>query len=321
MKRRTILTNAPDNIRINEERHEQSPKSFNEAVDALISDNKYRNLSPHTNRFYKEHLRIFKRVYIELYKEAPPLSINRAHIRAFIDYMSITSENEKKAPQTSLRALKRYCTFIYKQGWAKDNPFDGFTMPRTAAPIIETFSEKDINRMLASCDVSTFVGYRDYVLILFMLDTGVRLRELCDISLTDVNIEERYVTVFGKNQKHRNIPLSNTLKAAIKKYLNVRGESPSDALFISQNDTALRPRSVQNRLERYGRAAGVKGVRVSPHTFRHTFAKMYVQNGGNIFVLQDILGHSTLEMVRIYVRMYSDDLRRDHAKSSPLNRL
>ncbi|UBH21943.1 tyrosine-type recombinase/integrase [Macrococcus armenti] len=321
MKRRTILRNNPDNVRIHSDKSEHLPQTFDEAVSSLLADNKYRNLSPHTNRYYKEHLRIFKRIYTELYNQPPPLALNRAHISAFIDYRINTSSNEKNGVETSLRALKRYCTFIQSKGWAQDNPFNNFVMPKVKAPIIETFSDTQILKMLNACDTDTFVGYRDYVLILFMLDTGVRLRELCDISLSDINLEDNYVKVFGKNQTYRNIPIAATLKTALRKYIDVRGESPSDALFISQNDTALRPRSVQNRLERYGRAAGIDNVRVSPHTFRHTFAKMYVQNGGNIFVLQDILGHSTLEMVRVYVRMYSSDIRRDHAKHSPLNRL
>lgn len=92
-------------------------------------------------------------------------------------------------------------------------------------------------------------------------------------------------------------------------------------LFITQDDMKMSRKNVQDRIRKYGRMAGITNVRNSPHTFRHTFAKMAVQNGANIFELQKILGHKTLDMVRVYVNLFSRDVARAHAKFSPVENL
>src|SRR5690606_23288356 len=107
----------------------------------------------------------------------------------------------------------------------------------------------------------------------------------------------------------------------LRQYLKVRGNSPSKALFISQDDEALSSRRIQELLRDYGKQANITNVRVSPHTFGHTFAKMYIQNGGDPFSLQTILGHSTMDMVRRYVNMYGKEIDEAHRKFSPLSRI
>lgn len=222
--------------------------------------------------------------------------------------------------KTSLRAIKRYSSFVHSLGRTEIDELATFTLPKSSAHLIETFSETEIRLLLTVCDTQTFVGYRDYVIINFLLDTGVRLRELVDIRLEDVSITDGFVNILGKNRQYRTVPLSDMMASYLKEWLKVRGSSPSNHLFITQDDRKMSRRSVQERLAKYGKKANIRNVRVSPHTFRHTFAKMFVVSGGDVFVLQDILGHSTLEMVRKYVRLYSKDLQRNHAIHSPLSK-
>lgn len=322
MKRRTLIDNNSPNLRNNSIKHERSEiTTFDDAVRLFMAENIRKGLAVDTNEFYKGNLALFKRFHIDVKDSLPPMALNYALIDAFIEYRTITLGKSLNATNIPLRALKRYCTFLTEQGLADDNPFDHITITKTKSVDIQTFTDVDIAKLLSCCDLDTFVGYRDYVMMSFMLDTGIRLRELCDLTVDDVHLAEDYIRVFGKNQEYRNIPLGKALKKLVKAYLSVRGYSPSNHLFISQNDTPLKRRSVQSRLRKYGNQAGISAARVSPHTFRHTFAKMYIRNGGNIFVLQDILGHSTLEMVRVYVRLYSPDLYRDHSKHSPLGRI
>ncbi|MCT4572242.1 tyrosine-type recombinase/integrase, partial [Bacillus thuringiensis] len=91
-----------------------------------------------------------------------------------------------------------------------------------------------------------------------------------------------------------------------------------DALFVTVDNSRLSKRALQNRLQKYGEMSGIKDVRCSPHTFRHTFAKLSVQQGANIFELQAILGHTSMEIVKTYVNLFGNDVREAHKKFSPL---
>jgi len=116
--------------------------------------------------------------------------------------------------------------------------------------------------------------------------------------------------------------VSSKTKETLKKYLRVRGDIPGNLyLFISSEDQPMRRRNVQERLIVYGSKARLEGVRVSPHTFRHTFAKMYILRGGDPFSLQSLLGHSTLDMVRHYVNLWGSDLQKMHRQFSPVAHL
>lgn len=321
-KRRTLIPESSSNVRMDNAKHELSiVTTFEEGVRLLITDNKKRGLSEHTNDYYSDNLHVYSKFITDILNEPCPVSPNKRHTEAFLSYRINTLGKSLNACNIVLRAVKRYSAFMYAQGFSKQDELSGFKLAKNRDVEIAVFSDMQVRRMLSACDVKTFVGYRDYVLLMILLDTGVRLRELTDIMLTDVSIEDSYVRVFGKNQTYRHIPLSSTMKKALAKYLTVRGDSPSEHLFVSQDDTPLSKRGVQDRLTKYGKLAGIENVRVSPHTFRHTFATNYVKSGGDIFVLQTILGHSTLEMVRKYVRLYSPDLQRDHSKHSPLSRL
>lgn len=104
--------------------------------------------------------------------------------------------------------------------------------------------------------------------------------------------------------------------------MDVRGRSLFHSfLWISREDGPLKRETIQERLAQYGQQAGLKNVRVSPHTFRHTFAKLFIINGGNTLALQNLLGHSTLEMVRHYVNLWGTDLQAMHRQYSPVDRL
>ena len=111
------------------------------------------------------------------------------------------------------------------------------------------------------------------------------------------------------------------MKKELRKYLQVRGKLEHDYLFVNIDNNPIATRAVQERIKKYGRMAGISNVRCSPHIFRHTFAKMSVQNGTDLFSLQSVLGHTTLDMVRHYVNLFSKDVYENHRKFSPLEKL
>ncbi len=187
--------------------------------------------------------------------------------------------------------------------------------------IVPTFTKEQIKVLLKQPDSTTFTGFRDYTIMLLLLETGIRVRELCDIIVSNVNWKEGYIIADGKGYKQRQLPIQQTMMMQLRKYMDIRGELETDKLFTTIDNLPMSTRQVQERLKMYGDMAKIRDVRVSPHTFRHTFAKMYIQNGGDIFTLQKILGHTSLEMVRRYVNMFSGEVAEAHKKYSPLENL
>jgi integrase/recombinase XerD len=127
--------------------------------------------------------------------------------------------------------------------------------------------------------------------------------------------------VIGKSRKPRDIPFCDDVRKLLIRYIKARGEVPSLHFFLTLDGHSFGIRSVQAAIRKYGEAAGIKDVRSSPHTLRHTFAKLYIMNEGDPYNLQDILGHTSQDMVKKYVNLWKPEMRSKHAKSSPMRRL
>ena len=137
-----------------------------------------------------------------------------------------------------------------------------------------------------------------------------------------MDLQDNTIKVLGKGGKEREVPFGATAKQALLQYLMRIGEIPGqDLLFLNRFGGGVNRRTIQRQIQLYAEKAEIKGVRPSPHTLRHTFATQYILNGGDAFSLQKILGHSTLDMVRVYVDMANSNMTLQHKKFSPMDRL
>lgn len=156
-----------------------------------------------------------------------------------------------------------------------------------------------------------------------LLDIGMRLSELGLVQLADPDLEEGHFQVMGKGSKQRRVPIGASLQKALWKYVSRYRLEPVHpnvrALFLTRDGRAISSKTVYWRLRAYGKRAELQGVRCSPHTFRHAFAKNSLLNGGDVFTLQKILGHSSLAMVRMYVDLASEDVQIQHRRCSPVD--
>ena len=161
-------------------------------------------------------------------------------------------------------------------------------------------------------------------LITLLLDTGLRVSELADLRLDDV-IADGFLRVRGKGNKERLVPLGSVSHRRLTEYVSRDRPRPIaafvDHLFLARDGRPMTAVAVKHAFRRIGARAGLAGVRTNPHTFRHTFAKLYLVNGGDLFSLQRILGHTTLDMVRRYVDLDAGDVKRIHVQASPVDRL
>ncbi len=220
------------------------------------------------------------------------------------------------------RAIKSFFSFLEREELIPVNPMVKVKVPKTPRRNMPTFSEGELARIFTQPDKKTSEGYRDYTIMLTLLDTGVRVSELCGLNVDDVDLTNGYLRVMGKGQRERYVPIGSKLTKALLKYkLSHRPEAnSSDNFFLTRDGRPINKARVQKIIRRYGERAGIK-TRPSPHTFRSTKAVLYLRNGGDPFSLQKMLGHSSLVMTRRYSNLADSDVRRQHLAYGVADRL
>lgn len=295
-----------------------------EALDVYLHDCKIRNLSEYTLKYYKKEILTVKKILDEQDIDFVPIRITTQIVKEnIILYMLEAKKLKDVSVNTRLRALRAFFNFLYKESYIYTNPFDDVKLIKQKRSVVPTFTIEQLQALLRQPDLSTFTGVRDYTMILLFVETGMRVKELEGLAVSDVKWEDSMILIRdGKGYKERLVPIQAKMKKQLQSYLKVRGSvTDEDALFITLDYGPLSKRQIQSRISFYGKQADIKGVRCSPHTLRHTFAKLSVKGGAGIFQLQQILGHTSMEMVRRYVNLFSDDVKEQHRKFSPLKQL
>lgn len=299
-----------------------TPVDFETAVSVFLRDCKLRNLSDQTVVYYRNELTWFQRTLEKQNKSTEPVDITLTTVQDnVILFLKETEGCRVTSINTLLRAVRIFFKFLYNNGYLSDNPVETLPLLKTDKTAVETFSNDQVASLLRQPDQATFTGVRDYVMLLTFLETGIRLREMAEVKVSDVRWEDSQILIHGKNRSDRLVPFQRTLLRALKRWTTIRGQVDHEYLFINIDNGPLSKRQIQSRVTKYGRMADITGVRCSPHTMRHTFAKMSVLNGANVFHLQKILGHSSLDMVKVYVNLFSNDIAESHKKFSPLESL
>lgn len=186
---------------------------------------------------------------------------------------------------------------------------------KTENKVLPTFTLSHV-KALIGWKARTYSDCRLHTLICSLLDTGLRIEEALGLTRDKVDLENLLLTVRGKGEKHRVVPLSFEMRKLLHRWL-MRHDFP--LVFPTRDGTRLNQRNTLRDFKLVALGLGIDGVRVSFHTLRHTFAVNYIRNGGDVFRLQRILGHSTLEMTRRYVNLQTADLQAVHDRLTLLN--
>ena len=195
-------------------------------------------------------------------------------------------------------------------------------IPKTDKKIKETYTVNELKTLLKKPNLkdSEFGEYRMWVFSNYLLATGNRISSVLNVKIEDLDFKNNLIQVNkAKNRKAYIIPMSNALSEILQEYLQYRGGESNDYLFCTISGTKAAKKSYQDALSRYNKARGV--LKTSAHLYRHTFAKQWILNGGDIFRLQKMLGHSDLTVVKEYVQMFGNDLSIDFDKFNPLDQM
>lgn len=285
-------------------------------IEGLKLYNSCKGLSPKTIAWYDAFLRHFAD-FLRQHQHPTEISqLNISHLRTWLHHGQERGLSSYTV-QGQARTLKIFFRFAQEEGYLETNIANRLKVPRAPKKIIQTFSEEQLQQLLAA-ERST----RDKAILGLFIDTGIRVAELASLTVDGVDLDRRRAKVNGKGAEERFVFFGNKCRRLLWRYINMeRRDVSSDRLFINSHGPPLRARGILEMMRRCGKRAGIRGIRCSPHTLRHTFAKRFLLNGGDAFTLQQILGHSSLEMVRRYLALCSQEVGRLYRPHSPLDQL
>ena len=298
--------------------------------------NKAEGKSQKTISWYSDNLHRFRAYVLNRHHNDNIDSIDTKLIREYILYLMArhrfeshpynSPTNEPLSSSTihgHVRTLRAFSNWLLKEKLTDTNFTAGIKPPKIVKKVISTLSDEEITQILNTFNPTSHSEMRNKVMFMLLLDTGLRIGELISLKMDDIHIDEGLMKVMGKGKKERMVPIGNKAQKALQSYLFRYRPKPAHSdlenAFLSVSGTPITGNSVELMFTRLARRSGIK--RLHAHLCRHTFATMFLLNGGDVFTLQQILGHSTLEMVRNYVTLASNHVAMQHHKYSPLDRL
>ncbi len=223
--------------------------------------------------------------------------------------------------QTYIRALRAFLSWMHQEGYI-ENFTTRFKLPKATKKAIEILSDDEITAVLKGTKTTTELGLRNHCICSLMLDCGLRVNEVISLETDNVHIAQGAVKVLGKGQKERIVPLGVYTKKHLLKYISCYRPMPiyeTKRLFLDKECKAMSSNALKMFFARLRKKTKID--RLHPHILRHTFATKYLMNGGDIFSLQQILGHTSLEMVRRYSHLASAYTTKKHKLYSPLDNI
>ncbi len=201
-----------------------------------------------------------------------------------------------------VKGIKAFVSWLYKENYIFEDLSAKLALPKAEKKVINVLTDNEIKKLFSVFNTKTFVGIRNYCICALMLDSGLRKNEVVRMQLSDLHIAENYVIVKGKGNKQRIVPLGLKSQKYLVKYMVMRPAFVmSKALFLTKNYEPIKQGTIDKEFKKLKKVFLTR--RIYPHLLRHTFATRYLENGGNIYALQQILGHSSLDMVQKYVHL------------------
>jgi len=310
-------------------------KTLAELVDYYEMCNRSEGKSPKTVEWYSANLRQFR-----IYLQSRRLSdfIDRIDIKILREYVLYLQKRKRyegsvfTPPQAGtlasasvhghVRTLRAFYSWLVREELLSNNIGKELKPPKILKKMITTLSDDEIRSIMTAFNPNNQTDLRNQTIFMLLFDTGIRIGELINLRMEDLRMNEGFLKVLGKGNKERLVPVGNNAQKALQKYLFRFRPNPASQeitnVFLSANGYPLTHNSMKLMFEKLAERAKV--LRLHAHLCRHTFATRYLINGGNVFTLQQILGHSTLEMVRNYVNLASSHIAYEHQMFSPLDR-
>ena len=284
-------------------------------IAEYLLDHEIKGHSPATIRYYRQNLDWFS----DFTGETDISSITLSHARKYV--LMLRGRNVSTVTmQTYTRAIRGFLAWCYREEYISENIPDKLKLPRATRKAVDVLTDAEITRLLNCINTRKFTGIRDMVVILLMLDSGMRLSEVLRLEHGKIHLESGYVIAHGKGNKERYVPLGLHTRKFLIKYLSQLPEKREGSrLVVKEQLTTATTSTIRNLFTRIKIRSDIP--RLYPHLLRHTFATRYLRHGGDVYTLQAILGHTTLEMTKRYVQLIPEKIAVSFSRCSPIDNL
>lgn len=248
------------------------------------------------------------------------LQAERADLLSYLQ-QRVEAGTRPRSSARLLSSMRRFYRYLLREALRQDDPSARIDAPKLGRPLPKTLTESEVEQLLAAPNITTPLGLRDRAMLEVLYASGLRVSELVNLVVAQVNFQQGLVRVMGKGSKERLVPLGEEALHWLQRFMRegrglLLGERRSDALFPSKHGTAMSRQAFWQLIKRYALEAGISKA-LSPHTLRHAFATHLLNHGADLRVVQLLLGHSSLSTTQIYTFVAQERLKGLHASHHP----
>lgn len=285
--------------------------------DFLLYLAQEKRMSPHTVNNYQRDLKQFT-IYCEQLALPVWSLLKSSHIRQFISQLH-RQGLASRSIQRSLSAMRSFYRYLIREGLADNNPAQAVQAPKGEKRLPSTLDVDQMSGLLDGTSQDTMIGCRDRAMMELFYSSGLRLAELAALDLRDVDFGSQLVHVLGKGNKQRIVPVGTQAIRALQSWLSQRDELgffEQSALFLTKQGKRLGVRSIQKRLNYWGKKQGISD-KVHPHRLRHAFASHMLEASGDLRAVQELLGHADISTTQIYTHVDFQHLAKVYDEAHP----
>jgi len=272
--------------------------------------------SKNTVSSYKNDLDDFKEFLTKIDKD--PIEIDKKDIFNYLVFLS-----KKKLKPASLRrkisALRSFYKFLIREELIENDPTIDLTLPKKDKVLPDVISVEEIEKLVNIIPEKGFKGKRDRALIELLYSSGLRVSEIINLKINEIDLKNGYLKCFGKGSKERIVPFGSFAKDLLIEYIEERDKNNinSDLLFVTKKGKKIVRQEINNILNRYAKKSKLK-KKIHPHMLRHSFATHLLERGADLRSVQELLGHVDISTTQIYTHLTKEHLREVYMNSHPL---
>ena len=287
-----------------------------EAYKLFIQEQMYRGNSNYTLDYYERSLKMFLNFC------GNDMDIEDIDVVLFKSYQLYISENlniNRVSVRTYARAVKVFLRWLYFEDYI-DIDVNKLLLMKATKDVIIPLSDLEVKGLINYYDNSTYLNCRNKTMLMLMIDCGLRLSEVVNLKISDLDLKNNYLIINGKGSKQRLVPFGISTKKQLVIYIQYRVNlNNNNSLFLNQNLTAITTNTIKMLFARLKKQEKFK--RIYPHLLRHTFATNFIYAGGNLEVLRVLMGHSTINITQIYIHLAAQKHLLNDSYQSDLDRL
>ncbi|MFA4857764.1 MAG: tyrosine recombinase XerC [Candidatus Margulisiibacteriota bacterium] len=281
-----------------------------------------RNLSPHTaTNYFRDLVQL-----VEFLCKQGTISLDKINISVARQFLLFLEERKysRRSLARKISACRSFFKYLVREGKVSENPFNLISTPKLSRKLPNFLYLEEMKKLLDQPKVETAGGLRDRAILELLYGSGMRVSEIVQLNMGDIDLDGGEVRVFGKGSKERVVLIGSHAKAAIQEYIDQgrpefaggRTKKAGGAIFLGRHGTRITSRSIERMISLCAKKAGLV-KKVTPHTIRHTFATHMLAGGADLKIVQELLGHASLSTTQVYTHITREQMKKTYDAHHP----